>query len=38
MTGDIETCSDFLSNGFNVGWIENGEWLKYTINVLESES
>ncbi len=33
---DIESCSDFLSNGFNVGWIENGEWLKYTINVLES--
>lgn len=33
---DIEPCSDFISNGFNVGWIENGEWLKYTINVLES--
>lgn len=33
---DIESCSDFLSNGYNVGWIENGEWLKYTINVLES--
>jgi aryl-phospho-beta-D-glucosidase BglC (GH1 family) len=33
---DIETCSDFLSNGYNVGWIENGEWLKYTINVMES--
>jgi aryl-phospho-beta-D-glucosidase BglC (GH1 family) len=33
---DIEVCSDFTSNGFNVGFIETGEWLKYTINVLES--
>ena len=29
---DIETCNDFFSNGYNVGWIENGEWLGYTIN------
>jgi endoglucanase len=33
---DIEACSDFSSNGFNVGWIETGEWLKYTINVNQS--
>jgi len=33
---DIEACSDFSSNGFNVGWIETGEWLKYTINVAQS--
>lgn len=33
---DIEACSDFSSNGFNVGWIETGEWLKYTINVTQS--
>jgi len=30
---DIEACSDILSNGFNVGWIESGEYLKYTIDV-----
>jgi aryl-phospho-beta-D-glucosidase BglC (GH1 family) len=33
---DIEACSDFNSNGFNVGWIESGEWLKYTIKASES--
>jgi aryl-phospho-beta-D-glucosidase BglC (GH1 family) len=33
---DIEPCSDFSSNGFNVGWIENGEWLKYTIHASQS--
>jgi len=33
---DIEACSDFSSNGFNVGWIETGEWLKYTITVTQS--
>ena len=22
--------------GYNVGWIENGEWLKFTVNVLQS--
>ncbi len=32
---DIETCSDFFSNGYNVGWIENGEWLGYTINAVQ---
>ncbi len=32
---DIEACSDFSSNGFNVGWIETGEWLKYTVNVAQ---
>ncbi|HUS01806.1 MAG TPA: carbohydrate-binding protein, partial [Chitinophagaceae bacterium] len=29
---DIESCSDTISNGYNVGWIENGEWLQYTVN------
>lgn len=24
------------TNGFNVGWTEHGEWLKYTVNILES--
>ncbi|MEO8233453.1 MAG: cellulase family glycosylhydrolase [Ignavibacteriota bacterium] len=33
---DIEACSDFSSNGFNVGWIETGEWLKYTFNATQS--
>jgi endoglucanase len=32
---DIESCSDFFSNGYNVGWIENGEWLGYTVNATQ---
>ena len=24
---DIESCTDSLTNGFNVGWIEDGEWI-----------
>jgi hypothetical protein len=28
---DIETTID-IGLGYNVGWIENGEWLEYTIN------
>ena len=30
---DIEKCSDIITNGFNVGWIESGEWLKFTTNI-----
>lgn len=33
---DIEICSDAMTNGFNVGWIEPGEWLKYTVTVDQS--
>ncbi|MBU1097612.1 MAG: cellulase family glycosylhydrolase [Bacteroidetes bacterium] len=33
---DIEPCTDQLTNGFNVGWIESGEWLKYTVDVPET--
>lgn len=33
---DIEKCTDSFSNGYNVGWIETGEWLKYTVNVTQS--
>ena len=34
---DIETCTDpFISNGFNIGWIDHGEWLKYTATVNQS--
>jgi len=32
---DIEKCSDLPTNGYNVGWIESGEWLKYTVNVTQ---
>ncbi|MFC2137493.1 cellulase family glycosylhydrolase [Bacteroidota bacterium] len=35
---DIENCSDSESNGYNVGWIETGEWLKYTVYVEESKN
>lgn len=30
---DIELCSDSITNGYNIGWIEDGEWAQYTINV-----
>ncbi|MCU0354736.1 MAG: carbohydrate-binding protein [Cytophagales bacterium] len=30
---DIETCSE---GGHNVGWIANGEWLEYTVNVAQA--
>jgi hypothetical protein len=33
---DIEPCNDFSSNGFNIGWIETGEWLKFTVNILHA--
>lgn len=29
---DIQTCSDFTSNGHAIAWTEKGEWLKYTLN------
>ncbi|MBK8947050.1 MAG: cellulase family glycosylhydrolase [Ignavibacteriae bacterium] len=32
---DIEICTDQITNGFNVGWIETGEWLKFTVSVIE---
>lgn len=28
---DIEKCNDATSNGYDVGWIESGEWLNYTF-------
>jgi len=28
---DIESCSDPVSNGYNVGWIDTGEWADYSI-------
>jgi hypothetical protein len=33
---DIELCSDSLSNGYDVGWIESGEFLTFTVTVVES--
>jgi endoglucanase len=33
---DIQTCSDPLSNGFNVGWTDAAEFLSYTVNVQTS--
>ncbi len=34
-TVDIEPCSE---GGYNVGWIQSGEWLEYTIDVLETNT
>lgn len=28
---DIETCSDTETNGYDVGWTADGEWLLYTL-------
>ncbi|MBW7889345.1 MAG: carbohydrate-binding protein, partial [Bacteroidetes bacterium] len=30
---DIQPCSDIQTNGYNVGWIETGEFLKFTVDV-----
>ncbi len=32
---DIEQCTDAISNGYNVGWIETGEWLQYSVYLPE---
>ncbi|GAA4274812.1 cellulase family glycosylhydrolase [Aquimarina gracilis] len=31
---DIEPCSE---GGFNIGWVRQGEWLEYTVNVQETK-
>jgi endoglucanase len=33
---DIELCEDSNTNGFNVGWIETGEWLEFSCYVDET--
>jgi hypothetical protein len=33
---DIEPSIDLSSNGYNVGWIETGDWLNFTLDVTES--
>lgn len=30
---DIESSQDPTGNGFNVGWTDDGEWMKYSVNV-----
>jgi hypothetical protein len=35
---DIEACSDGITNGYNVGWTNAGEWMEYTVDVTESMS
>lgn len=32
---DIEECLD-TGFGYNVGWMREGEWIQYTVNVLEA--
>jgi endoglucanase len=32
---DIEVCSDPAVE-YNIGWIDTGEWLEYTVNVTEA--
>jgi fibronectin type 3 domain-containing protein len=34
---DHEVCTD-IGGGFNVGWTQPGEWLKYTVNVASNGS
>jgi len=33
---DIEKCGDTPSNGYDVGWINTGEYLNYAVNVAQS--
>lgn len=30
---DVQTCTDSLSNGYNVGWFVAPEWMRYTVTV-----
>ena len=32
---DIQINKDSLSNGYNVGWIERDEWMKYSFSLVE---
>jgi chitinase len=34
---DIEACSD-VNGGYDVGWIQAGEWLKYTVNIAKDST
>ena len=33
---DIQESNDSESNGYNIGWVEDGEWLLYTVDVQQS--
>lgn len=33
---DIEKCSDVVTNGYQVGWIEKDDWMQYTIQSAEA--
>ncbi len=33
---DITKCQDQTTNGYHVGWVENNEWLLYTVNIRTS--
>jgi hypothetical protein len=33
---DIENCTDAVTNGFHVGWVEDGEWMQYSIQSAEA--
>ena len=33
---DIQETNDSESNGYNIGWVEDGEWLLYTVYVQQS--
>jgi aryl-phospho-beta-D-glucosidase BglC (GH1 family) len=33
---DIERCTDFPTDGYDVGWINAGEFLTFTVNVAET--
>lgn len=35
---DIERCSDVITNGYNVAWIEQGEWLQYSVYMDKDQS
>jgi hypothetical protein len=35
---EMESCTTYGGSGYNIGWINAGEWWKYTINVQEAGS
>ncbi len=35
---DIEPCADATSNGYDIGWINDGEFLTYTVNIKRTDA
>lgn len=33
---DIDVCSDAITNGYSIGWTENGDWTQYSIHSPEA--